>query len=147
MEERMPESGVEVAPGVRVGEESLRYSFVRASGPGGQNVNKVSTRCVLRVAIADLPLAADARARLRAMAGHRRVGEEPGDELLLSCDRSRSQERNRAEVLAELRGLLVGAMKRPKRRKPTKPSRGSQMRRLEGKRIRSEVKRSRQGRE
>lgn len=139
--------GMELAPGVRVPGEVVRFSFVRASGPGGQNVNKVATKAVLRVRVADLRMPGDAVARLRATAGHRLVGTLPDDELLLTADGSRSQEANREQTLSDLRGMLVAAMKRPKKRRATKPSRGAQLRRLDSKRRRSETKQRRQGRE
>jgi ribosome-associated protein len=137
--------GVEIAPGVRVGEATLRFSFVRSSGPGGQNVNKLATKAVLRVALRDLPMHPEAVGRLRSAAGHRLVGEPPDDELLLSADGSRSQEANRQQTLDELRKLLIEAQRRPKKRKPTKPSYGSKQRRLAGKKIASAKKRMRRG--
>lgn len=136
---------MEVAPGVRVAEGALRFGFVRSSGPGGQNVNKLSTKAVLRVALRDLPMHPEALGRLRASAGHRLVGEMPDDELLISADGSRSQEANRQQTLDELRRLLVEAQRRPKKRRPTKPSYGSKQRRLAGKKIASEKKRMRRG--
>lgn len=136
-------SGVEIAPGIRVPEVVLRFSFARSSGPGGQNVNKLSTKAILRVALADLPLRPEPLERLKTLATFRLVGEAPHQELLLSCEQHRSQEANKQHTLDELRRLIVEALKRPKTRRKTKPSRGAQMRRLESKKHRSEIKRLR----
>lgn len=138
-------SSVELAPGVVVPAERLLTQFVRASGPGGQNVNKLSTRCVLRLHLRDLPLPRDTLDRLRRLAGHRLVGFGPDEALLIGCDRHRSQERNRHDALAELRKLLTAAMKRPRPRRPTRPTRSSQRRRLDSKRQRGHLKRQRRG--
>lgn len=140
-----PDSGtsIDLAPGVTVPADRVAVQFVRASGPGGQNVNKLATRCVLRVHLRDLPLPPDVLQRLRTLAGHRLVGSDDDASLLLSCERHRSQERNRAEALRELRRLITAALKRPRPRTPTRPTRGAQRRRLESKRRRGEIKRSR----
>ena len=140
---RDPTAGVEIAPGVRVLPDVLAFSFARSSGPGGQNVNKVSTKAVLRIRLLDLPLPIDAISRLRATAGYRLVGQAPEDELLLSAEKNRSQEANKEQTLDDLRQMLVAAMKRPKARRVTKPSRGAKLRRLDGKKRRSETKQQR----
>lgn len=138
-----PVSGLELAPGVRVPSEAVRFSFARSSGPGGQNVNKLSTKAVLRVALSDLPLRPDAVTRLKALAGFRLVGQEGMEELLLTSEQSRSQEANKDQTLADLRRLLIESMKRPKVRRKTKPSRGARQRRLDSKKRRGEIKRLR----
>ncbi len=140
-----PEAGIEIAPNVRVDSADLRFQFSRGSGPGGQNVNKVNTKAELRIALPTLAsqLTGNAMQRLRLAAGSKITSR---DELLLVSDEHRSQEQNRQETLARLRDLLIGAMREPKRRKKTKPSRGARERRLDGKRIRSKVKARRQGR-
>lgn len=136
-----PETGVEIAPGVRVAEDTLRFKAVRSSGPGGQNVNKVSTKVELRVNVASIPMSAAARDRLRTNASHLVTTE---GELVISCDEHRSQQRNRQTCLDRLRELLVIAMTPLKPRKKTKPTAGSKRRRLDAKRRRGDIKRSRQ---
>ncbi len=132
--------GVEVAPGLVVPDQALTFTFITSAGPGGQNVNKRATRCVLRVTLADLPIPPDARDRLRAAAGH--LITDAG-ELVLSGGRHRSQERNRADCLDRLRELLLAALARPKLRRKTRPSRASKERRLAAKKHRGQIKRSR----
>lgn len=133
-------SGVELAPGVRVPENAVRFSFTSSAGPGGQNVNKRATKAELRLALADLPIPEPARARLAALAGQRLT--EAG-EILIASDEHRSQGRNRAECLDRLRDLIVRALVAPKKRRPSRPTRGSIERRLDTKRKRSEAKRRR----
>jgi ribosome-associated protein len=145
---RTPENvahGVEIAPGLRVADETLSFSYARSSGPGGQNVNKVSTKAVLRVAIAALPLRPLYVERLLSLAGHRLVNESR--ELLFASDAGRSQESNRQHCLDELRKLLISAMTLPKTRKKRKPSRAAKARRLDAKKHRGEIKRFRRGEE
>ena len=148
--------GVEIAPGVRVGAGVLRFAFARSSGPGGQNVNKLETKAELRVGLEDLPIAGRAKSRLRAAAGDRVVGAESylgvdgrthvrGGELILTAQEHRSQSQNKSACLEKLRELLVRAMAEPKVRRKTKPSRGSIERRIEGKKLRGDIKRGRGG--
>ncbi len=131
-------AGIELAPGVRVRDGVVRFRFVRASGPGGQNVNKVSTACELRLSLADLiMLRPTAIGRLRDAMGSRLT--EAG-EIQLVSDEHRSQEKNRAAVLERLREFLVRAMIEPKRRKKTKPSRRAKQRRMDAKKHRGDIK-------
>jgi ribosome-associated protein len=132
---------VHLAPGVWVPVRALRYAYVQSSGPGGQNVNKRSTKAVLRVAVADLGLRDEVAERLRTIAAHRLTGE---DELLISSDEHRSQRRNKEACTDLLRAIIVQASVRPKKRKPTKPSRGAVERRIEAKKQRSQIKSRRQ---
>ncbi len=121
--------------------EEIRFRFVRASGPGGQNVNKVASKAILRWNVrASLRLSEEQKERLTRLAGSRmtRAGE-----LLITSGRFRDQARNAAECLARLRGLLAEAAVVPKPRRPTRPTRASQEKRLKGKRIQSDKKRSR----
>jgi ribosome-associated protein len=120
---------VELAPGISVPGSLLRFSFTTSSGPGGQNVNKRATRSELRVLVADLP-----------MASHRVTGE---GELVVESGRTRSQEQNRSDCLDRLRELVRLSLIEPKRRRKTKPTKGSKERRLGEKKQRARTKRNR----
>ncbi len=137
-------SSVELAPGVSVPSGVVTFAYSRSGGPGGQNVNKVSTRCELRVALAEIPIHAGARERLAAAAGSRLL--ENG-EIQIVSQSERSQSGNREECMARLREMIVAAVVIPKVRKKTKPGRGAKERRLQSKRVRSETKRRRGGAE
>jgi ribosome-associated protein len=135
---------INLAPGVFVSESALRLQYSRSSGPGGQNVNKVNTRVQLWVPLAAITgLTENATSRLRTLAGSRLT---IAGELNITAETERTQERNRQAVLDRLRELIGSAVKEPKRRRKTKPSRGAKERRLKGKRLRSETKARRQGR-
>lgn len=133
-------SGVRLADGIRVDPGAIEIGFVRSSGPGGQNVNKRSTKAQLRIRLDDIPLPDRARARLERLA--RRAITTEG-ELLIEADETRSQSRNRRACMDRLRELVVRAMIEPKQRRKTKPSKGSIRRRIEGKKRRGEIKRLR----
>ncbi|MCB9837352.1 MAG: aminoacyl-tRNA hydrolase [Phycisphaera sp.] len=126
-----------LAAGVSVPESALEFTFVSSSGPGGQNVNRRSTKARLRVRVEDLPLRPAAERRLRTLAGSLITDE--GD-LVIVCDTTRSQRANREECLDRLKELVARSLVAPKPRKKTKPTRGSVERRLKEKRIRSERK-------
>jgi len=132
---------VQLAPGVTVASGDARFSFSRSSGPGGQAVNKLSTRAELRVAVeAIVGLSELVRQRLRALAGRRLTG---GDEILIAAESERSQLDNRRACVERLRALVAEALAVPKPRRPTKPSRGAVEKRLETKRRRSDTKEKR----
>jgi len=117
------------------------FRFSRAGGPGGQNVNKVSSRVTARLALAALPgLDAEARGRLAARLG-RRVNDE--GVLSVNVQDTRDQARNRVIAVQRLTALLAAASRPPRRRKATRPSAGSRERRLTEKRQRSRLKRRR----
>ena len=131
-----------LAPGLVAPPGALRFTFARSSGPGGQNVNKRSTKAELRVTPADLPLRPRALERLLHAA---RGYLTDAGELLIAADEHRSQARNREACLERLRALVLAAIVEPKVRRKTRPTRGSQERRLAGKRVQSERKRQRRG--
>lgn len=143
------EHRVEVAPGVRVAPGSLRYRFARSSGPGGQNVNRRSTKAELRVSLADLGLDERVRRRLKRIAGRRLIEDNPDDdapdrgEILIVASEHRTQGRNKSACLDRLRQLLIEAQAIPKKRIATRPSRRARQRRLDEKSRQSEKKQRR----
>ncbi|MGW8182587.1 MAG: alternative ribosome rescue aminoacyl-tRNA hydrolase ArfB [Burkholderiales bacterium] len=135
---------IRVTPAIELDEKEILFSFIRASGPGGQNVNKVSTAVQLRFDVRHSPsLPYPVRQRLERIAGHRVSGDGV---LIITAQRFRSQERNRRDALARLVALIADAARPPKLRRATRPTRASRERRLESKRRHGEIKRGRRSR-
>jgi len=132
---------IRVTSAIAIEEKELRFAFKRSSGPGGQNVNKVSTAVQLRFDAAHSPSLPDrVRERLIALAGSRVTKDGV---VLIEASRHRTQERNREDAVARLIALIRAAARRPKRRRTTKPTRAARERRLEEKQRRSRTKRAR----
>jgi ribosome-associated protein len=134
---------LEVTPSLAIGDSEIEERFVRASGPGGQNVNKVATAVQLRFDVARSPsLPDDVRQRLCEIAGSRMTGEGV---LVIDAREHRTQSQNREQARERLAALIRRALERPKHRHKTRPPRASKQARLQSKKQRSEVK-SRRGR-
>lgn len=129
---------IEITPWLSIDEDELQERAARASGPGGQHVNKTSTAVELRFDVAGSPsLPEDVKARLTRLGGSRMTQDGV---LVLFAQGSRSQEMNRQDARARLVELILKASEKPKPRRPTKPTYSSKLKRLEGKTRRSGVK-------
>jgi ribosome-associated protein len=132
---------IQITRSIAIDESAIHFDFLRASGPGGQNVNKVSTVVRLRFDVFASPsLPEDVRVRLKGLAG-RRIGAD--GVLRIEARRFRSQEANRQDAIERLVRLLRQAVEKPRARRTTKPPAISRIRRLEAKRRRGQAKQAR----
>ena len=135
---------LDISEHVAIPDEELEWKFIRSSGPGGQNVNKVASAVQLRFLLPrNTSISAPAKHRLRRMAGQRLVDD---GSILITARAERSQEQNRRSALERLADLVRAALIEPKIRKKTRPTRASKERRIDSKKRRSSTKRDRGGR-
>jgi len=132
---------IEITSELSIGEDEIEEKFIRASGPGGQRVNKVATAVQLRFNAANSPsLPAGVRARLLTLAGSRATSD---GEIVIEADRFRTREQNRADALERLVELIRKAAFKPRQRKKTKVSKAAKKRRVDAKVRRGEIKKGR----
>jgi len=131
---------LEITPDFQIDENELQIDFTRASGPGGQNVNKVATAVQLRFNVRDSLLSAEAKERLTHLAGKRITSEGM---LLIEAKRFRTQEQNREDALQRFVELVRKSFEKPKARRKTKPTKASKEARLKEKKRKGEIKRLR----
>jgi ribosome-associated protein len=129
-----------MAMSFEVPEDALEERFLAASGPGGQNVNKVATACQLRCDVFKLGLAPEVYARLKVLAGSRM---NSGGEIVITARKYRNQEANREDARARLAELVAQAQVQPAKRKRTRPSRAAKAKRVDAKKQRGSVKQGR----
>ena len=130
---------LQITPNLAIDDAEMEERFVRASGPGGQNVNKVATAVRFDVA-RSISLTDEVRERLKSIAGSRMTDDGV---LVIDARTHRTQSQNREDARNRLAGLIRRAIIRPRRRRPTRPTRAAKQQRLEGKRRRSQTKRDR----
>jgi ribosome-associated protein len=132
---------IQITASFSVDENELQFAFVRSSGPGGQNVNKVATAVQLRFDVDHSSLPEEVKERLKHIAGNKITSD---GELLIEAKKFRTQEQNREDALNRFVELIQRAFKKPKARKKTKPTEASKEKRVEEKKRRGEIKKLRQ---
>lgn len=135
---------IEITPLFQIDEREIKIDFIRSSGPGGQNVNKVATAAQLRFDVRASSLPEDAKERLVHLAGKRITGEGV---LVIEAKRFRTQEQNREDAIQRFVELVRKSLARPKDRKKTKPTKAAKEERIKEKKKRGETKKMRQNRE
>ncbi|HKG55065.1 MAG TPA: alternative ribosome rescue aminoacyl-tRNA hydrolase ArfB [Anaerolineales bacterium] len=135
---------LEITPSLQIDERDLQIEFVRASGPGGQNVNKVATAVQLRFDVRTSSLAEEVKERLMHLAGKRITGEGV---LLIEAKRFRTQEQNREDAIQRFVELVRKSLVKPKPRRKTKPTASSKEERLKEKKRKGEIKKLRQSKD
>ena len=135
---------IEITPALQIDERDLQIEFIRASGPGGQNVNKVATAVQLRFDVRAASLPEEVKERLSHLAGNRLTSEGV---LVIEAKRFRTQEQNREDAIQRFVELVRRALVRPKARKKTKPTRAAKEERLKEKKRRGEIKKIRKSSE
>ncbi len=133
---------LEITSTLKIDERELTFDYIRASGPGGQNVNKVATAVQLRFDVNASSLSEEVKGRLRHLAGKRVTSEGV---LVIEAKQYRTQEQNREDAIARFAELVRKATVKPKARKKTKPTAASKAKRLESKKQRSRIKQVRAG--
>lgn len=132
---------IEITTSIHIDERELQFDFVRASGPGGQNVNKVASAVQLRFDVLNSAcLPADVKMRLLKLGGKRMTD---AGILVIEAKRYRTQEQNKEDALGRFSELARKACEKPKPRRKTKPTRAAKEKRLKGKKIRGEIKKAR----
>ncbi len=135
---------IEITPSVQIDERELQIDFIRSSGPGGQNVNKVATAVQLRFDVRGSSLPEEAKERLTRLAGNRMTSDGV---LVIEAKRFRTQEQNREDAIQRFVDVVRKSLVKPKARKRTKPTQAAKEERLKGKKRRGEIKKIRQSRE
>ncbi len=132
---------LEITPNLIIPDSELRLSFARSSGPGGQNVNKVSSKAILHFDVLNSPnLPPDVRDRFKTAYSSRLT---TSGEVVIHSEEFRDQPKNIQASYDKLRQMILAVLKPPKKRRPTKPTRGSKLRRLSDKKTRSQTKQNR----
>jgi ribosome-associated protein len=135
---------LEIIPSLQIDERDLQIDFIRASGPGGQNVNKVATAVQLRFDVRASSLPDEVKERLRHLAGKRITSEGV---LLIEAKRFRTQEQNREDAIQRFVELVRRSLVKPKARRKTKPSQAAKEKRIKEKKRRAEIKKIRQSKD